>query len=75
MTQDREVAQGLGAAQENTGAAGVSWLGRLRRRLRRDEARLDAVHDLYHALVDASPAAGALSGSPTFRTAATAASS
>jgi cytochrome b pre-mRNA-processing protein 3 len=51
MTQDREVAQGLGAAQENTGAAGVSWLGRLRRRLRRDEARLDAVHDLYHALV------------------------
>jgi cytochrome b pre-mRNA-processing protein 3 len=49
MTQERGLAQGLGAAQAN--ADGASWLGRLRRRLRRDEARLDAVHALYHALV------------------------
>lgn len=49
MTQERGVAQGLDAAQAN--ADGASWLGRLRRRLRRDEARLDAVHALYHATV------------------------
>ena len=49
MTQEREVAQGSAAAQPDTGVG--SWLARLRRRLRQDEARRDAVHDLYLALV------------------------
>ena len=49
MTQEREVAQGSAAAQPDTGIG--SWLARLRRRLRQDEARRDAVHDLYLALV------------------------
>jgi len=49
MTQEREVAQGFSAAQPDTGVG--SWLARLRRRLRQDEARRGAVHDLYLALV------------------------
>ena len=49
MTQEREVAQGSAAAQPGGGA--TSWLARLRRRLRHNEARADAVHALYLALV------------------------
>ncbi|MGD9510670.1 MAG: ubiquinol-cytochrome C chaperone family protein [Geminicoccaceae bacterium] len=50
MTQERGLAHGLGAAQANAG--GTSWLGRFRRRLQRNGARLDVAHALYHALVE-----------------------
>ncbi|MFO1046696.1 MAG: ubiquinol-cytochrome C chaperone family protein [Geminicoccaceae bacterium] len=49
MAREGEVAQGSGAAQP--GGATTSWLARLRRRLRHNEARADAVHALYLALV------------------------
>ena len=49
MARQGEVAQASGAAQPGGGA--TSWLARLRRRLRHNEARADAVHALYLALV------------------------
>lgn len=49
MAREGEVAQGSSAAQPGGGAD--SWLARLRRRLRHNEARADAVHALYLALV------------------------
>lgn len=49
MARQGKVAQASGAAQPGGGA--TSWLARLRRRLRHNEARADAVHALYLALV------------------------